>query len=448
MRDFALALFIFGMLPYILMRPYIGLLVWSWLGYMNPHRLCYGFAINFPWVQLVAIVTLLSLAFSKESKRIPASSIVVLLGVFFAWTTFTTIFAVENASAWAWWEQFGKILIMVWVTLMLVRDRQRMHLLIWIIVVSLGFYGLKGGIFTVLKGGATNVYGPPGSFIADNNDLAQALCMTLPLMRYLQVQSRNKYIRISMVLTMLLTGVAILGTYSRGGVITLAVVSGILLMKSRKRVAILAVVTILAVTGYHFMPERWMQRMDTLQNPEQTSSLQTRIQSWEFATNVAIHSPIIGGGFNIYQSHEMWRRYGPEGSTHRAIHSIYFRVLGEQGFPGLALFLALLSTSWRSCSRVRRQTRDLTAQRWAYDLASMLQVSLAAFMTAGLATTSSYFDLSYQLMAICALLPFIVEMQAKIPLDENKLPSPSSRAMRDKVPLHVGLNGRKQYDDR
>ena len=79
MRDIALALFIFGMIPFILMRPFVGLLVWSWLGYMNPNRLCYGFAINFPWVYLVAVVTLIGLVFSKESKKLPLSAISVLM---------------------------------------------------------------------------------------------------------------------------------------------------------------------------------------------------------------------------------------------------------------------------------------------------------------------------------------------------------------------------------
>ncbi|MFC5582149.1 putative O-glycosylation ligase, exosortase A system-associated [Rhodanobacter terrae] len=409
MRDIALALFIFGMLPYILMRPYIGLLVWSWLGYMNPNRLCYGFAINFPWVQVVAIVTLVSLVFSKDSKRIPASSITVLLAVFFAWTTLTTLFAVETASAWQWWEQFGKILIMVWVTLMLVRDRQRMHFLIWVIVISLGFYGLKGGIFTLLTGGSHHVYGPAGSFIGDNNDLAQALCMALPLMRYLHLQSQSRRLRIAMVLSMILTGIAILGTYSRGGLITLAVVSGILFLKSRGRIGVVALAAILGMIAYQFMPSKWTERMDTLHHADQTDSAQSRIQSWEFAVNVALHRPLVGGGFNIYQNTEMWRRYGPEGATPRAIHSIYFRALGEQGFPGLALFMALLIASWKSCGRVRKYAIGLLDLKWAYDLASMMQVSLVAFMIAGLATTSAYFDLSYQLMAICALLPYIIE---------------------------------------
>src|SRR5690348_11806728 len=93
MRDIALVLFIFGTIPFILSRPYVGLLVWSWLGYMNPNRLCYGFAISFPWVQLVAIVTLIALAVSKERKTIPISTVSVLLLVFLAWTGITTFFA-------------------------------------------------------------------------------------------------------------------------------------------------------------------------------------------------------------------------------------------------------------------------------------------------------------------------------------------------------------------
>ena len=91
MRDIALALFIFGTLPCILMRPYIGLLVWSWLGYMNPHRLCYGFAVSFPWVYLVAVVTAASLLFSKESKKIPWSAVSVPPRVPPVWDSFSGV---------------------------------------------------------------------------------------------------------------------------------------------------------------------------------------------------------------------------------------------------------------------------------------------------------------------------------------------------------------------
>ncbi|MEO6923433.1 MAG: DUF5935 domain-containing protein, partial [Bryocella sp.] len=113
MRDIAFTLFIVGMIPYILMRPYVGLLIWSWITYMNPHRLCYGFAVSFPWIQLVAIVTLVSFALSRERKKLTMSPMVVLLFIFFLWTTVTTLFALQPISAWQQWEEFGKNLLMV-----------------------------------------------------------------------------------------------------------------------------------------------------------------------------------------------------------------------------------------------------------------------------------------------------------------------------------------------
>ncbi|MEY2116024.1 MULTISPECIES: putative O-glycosylation ligase, exosortase A system-associated [Rhodanobacter] len=404
MRDIAFALIMLGLIPLAAIRPYIGLLVWSWLGYMNPHRLTFGFAYSFPWVMLVAAVTLLSLGVGKENKRIPRSTVSVLLMMFLLWTGLTTFFAVLPDAAWVSWQTFAKIMVMVFVTLMLINSRERMHWLIWVIVISLGYYGLKGGLFTITSGGGNRVFGPAGSFIGDNNDLAQALCMVLPLMRYLQLQSSRKMVKVGLGLAMFLTGVAILGTYSRGGFIALAVVSAALLLKSRKRLTLAIALMAIGLTAYHFMPPEWSARMDTIHHAEDVNTMQSRIQSWEFAANVALHRPLTGGGFKVYESEALWNRYAPEDAVQRAVHSIYFRVLGEQGFPGLAIFIGLLVASWRSCAYVRNKSRHLPNEKWAFDLSSMLQISLLAFMVAGLATTSSYFDLSYQLMAMCALL--------------------------------------------
>ena len=108
MRDILIALIVFGSIPFILIRPYLGLLMWSWLGYMNPYRLAFGFAYDFPWVEIIAIVTLIALIFSKESKKIPVSTISVLLFLFLAWTGVTSFFAVDPVSAWQNWQEFAK----------------------------------------------------------------------------------------------------------------------------------------------------------------------------------------------------------------------------------------------------------------------------------------------------------------------------------------------------
>ncbi|MGH8278677.1 MAG: putative O-glycosylation ligase, exosortase A system-associated [Gammaproteobacteria bacterium] len=427
MRGIVLALFIFGTIPFILTRPYIGLLVWSWIGYMNPHRLTYGFAYSFPWVMLIAVVTLVSLAVSKEHKKIPWSTVSVLLALFVLWTGFTTFYAVVPDAAWDKWQEFAKTIVMVFVTLMVVNTRERMNGLVWVIVVSLGFYGIKGGLFTILGGGGNHVFGPPQSFIGDNNALALALCMTLPLMRYLQLQAPAKSVKWGLGLVMFVTGVAVLGTYSRAGFIALAVVCASLLVKSRRRLTLLIAVVAVGMMAYQFMPTQWISRMETLHHADQTDSLQTRIQSWEFATNVALHRPLRGGGFDVYLSSAMWQRYGPQGAIPRAIHSVYFRVLGEHGFIGLLLFLGLLAATWRKCSQIRKRTRDIPDLKWGFDLASMMQVALLAFMAAGAAAPMSYFDLTYQLIALCALLHGLVARGVREPVTSHTIAPSASR---------------------
>lgn len=414
MRDIALALIIFGTLPFILMRPYLGLLVWSWLDYMSPNRLTYGFAYGFPWVMIVACVTLVALAFGRDSKRMPVSAVTLLLFAFLIWTGLTTIFAVEHAAALQKYIEFAKTLVMVFATLMLVNDRERMHWLMWVIVGSLGFYGIKGGLFTIIHGGVNHVLGPAGTFIADNNALALALSMTIPLMRYLQLHSSRKQVRIGLGVAMLLTGVAVLGTYSRGGLVALVIVSGALFVKSRGRVTVVVAALLVGLVAWHFMPAEWTARMDTLHDASQTSSGESRMQSWAFATQIAIHKPVFGGGFDVYLNNSMWLAYGPDHAIRRAIHSIYFRVLGEQGFIGLGLFLALLAATWLNCSLVRRRTRGDPEQRWAFDLASMLQVALVAFMVAGAFLPMTYFDFAWQLMAVSTvLLAYVTQLQVE-----------------------------------
>lgn len=412
MRDLALALFMFGMIPFILTRPYVGLLLWTWLSYMNPYRLCYGFAATFPWNQIVAGVLLVSLVFSNEKKKIPLTAFTVLLFLFFVWTAVCTNLAVVPDEAWRQFWEFAKTLLMVFLTLMMVSDRRRMHWLVWTIVISLGFYGLKGGIFTLLHGGNYHVYGPANSFIANNNDMALALCVVMPLLRYLQLHEARKIVRIGLGIGMLCTGIAVLGTYSRGGLIGLFVVCVALFLKGRRRVAVIFAILVIGAAAYHFMPPQWTARMDTLHHASQTESAETRIQSWKFAANVAIHRPLTGGGFNDYLSAPLWQAYAPEGAVQRAVHSVFFRVLGEQGFPGLVLFVSMLLLSWHYCSRVRKMSKGSKDEKWAFDLASMMQVSLLAYAVTGLASTLTYYGLIYQLMALCALLKYQLSQPA------------------------------------
>ena len=52
-------------------------------------------------------------------------------------------------------------------------------------------------------------------------------------------------------------------------------------------------------------------------------------------------------------------------SSMRAAHSIYFEVLGDQGVPGLAIFLAIAVLALLNASRVIRACRGSFEFSWA-----------------------------------------------------------------------------------
>ena len=154
MRDILLTLIVLGSLPVILVRPFVGLLVFAWLGYMNPQKLSWGFAVNIPFAYIVAITTLVALLLSREPKRFPVTELTAVWLLFIVWMGITTIFAFYPDLAWLQYEKVLKIQLMSFAILVLVTTPARVRIFIWVIVLSLGYNGVKVGVFTVLTGGA------------------------------------------------------------------------------------------------------------------------------------------------------------------------------------------------------------------------------------------------------------------------------------------------------
>ncbi|HEX19449.1 MAG TPA: putative O-glycosylation ligase, exosortase A system-associated, partial [Acidiferrobacteraceae bacterium] len=261
MRDLLVAAVIFGAIPLILWRPYIGVLVWSLIGYMNPHRLTYGWAYDFPFAQVIAIVTLVAIVFSTEPKRIPFLPIVKVWVLFILWMNVTTYFALEPAVAIQEWDRMLKVQLISFITLMLITNRERLDLLVWTIAISLGFYGLKGGVFSILTGGQYLVFGPDLSFIEDNNDLALALVMILPLMRYLHLEATKRYLKWGLLIAMGLTALSILTSHSRGALLAISAMGVFMLLKSPYKLRAILVTVILLPIMLSFMPDAWFDRM-------------------------------------------------------------------------------------------------------------------------------------------------------------------------------------------
>jgi probable O-glycosylation ligase (exosortase A-associated) len=401
MRDIALTAIFFGLLPFVFSRPFVGIYIWSWLGFMNPHRLTYGFAYEFPFAQIVAIVIFVSILKSKQPIRVPWTRETVLLLIFIMWMLFTTFFAFNSDGAWEQWDKVWKIQLMLFVTLMLIDTKQKLNWLIWVIVLSLGFYGVKGGIFTIVHGGAHSVQGPMGSFIGGNNEIGLALIMTIPLMRCLQLQAKKVWIHQGVTVAMLLTGIAVIGTQSRGALVGMVAMGIFLWLKSRNK--IFTLLSILVVVGAlaTIMPQEWYDRMGTIELYQEDRSALSRINAWWMAYNIAT-TQITGGGFEAFVPWAI-KQYAPDPSMGADAHSIYFEVLGEQGFIGFTMFMLLAWFTWDTGKRIRRLARHKPETKWAADLAGMIQVSLIGYAASGAFLGLAYFDLYYTLIAIMVI---------------------------------------------
>jgi len=401
MRDIVLTLVIFGTLPFILRRPHIGVLVWTWIGFMNPHRLTWSFAYDMPFAMIVALVTLVSLLMSREPKKIPWARESIVLLIFLSWILLTTMQALYPWLAWPHFNQIWKIQLMVFVTMILMQSKERINQLVWVIAMSIGFYGVKGGIFTIVNGGVYHVRGPEGSFIGGDNEMGLALIMTIPLLRYLQLTTRSMWVRSFLAVAMVLCAAATVGSQSRGALVGLVAMGTFLWLKSRNKVftAALGVVAIGLVLSV--MPQQWYDRMATIQTYDQDQSAMGRINAWKMAFNMAKDRP-LGGGLESFQDYS-FALYAPNPDDVHASHSIYFEVLGEHGFVGLGLFLMLGLMTWRSASWVIGRARRDREKRWAADLAAMVQVSLVGYASAGAFLGLAYFDYYYTLIALVVL---------------------------------------------
>jgi len=421
MRDVIIFLVISALVVCIPKRPAIGVMTFTWLSLMNPHRLAYGFAFSFPWVAIVGGVTLISLFARPGQFKLPKNALTITLMLFMLWMTITTPFAFEQERAWGEWNRVMKTLFFALVSIAALNNVKDTRLFALVVTLSLGFYGFKGGLFTLLSGGSSRVMGPPGTYIGDNNDLALALLTIVPLVWYLHLQETRRWLRWGWAFLALLTMTAVLGSYSRGALLGFGAMLVMLWLKSRKKVLTGTVVLLLVPLVFMLMPEQWFGRMQSIGEYKADGSAMGRVNAWHFAWNVATEN-FMGGGFLTFTP-RMFRIYAPEPTNVHAPHSIYFQVLGEHGFVGLLLFLAFLFFAWRTGSRVLRFCKDKPELKWASDLAAMCQVSLVGYCAGGAFLTLAYADLLYDVVIILVLLEKVLVTKAAVPLRQ---PAPAA----------------------
>lgn len=411
MRDIALTMLIFGLLPVCFTRPWVGFVVWTWFGLMNPHRLTFGFAYTFPFGLLIGAATLVGLLLTRDKKPVPWNLQLVLMMLLLAYFTFTSFFAWVPESAWAKLEQVIKVVGMAILTTMVIYGRERIRWLLIVIALSIGYYGIKGGIWVMLTGGGESVQGPDRSFISQSNGIGVALIMVVPLLLALAREEPRRWVRWFFNVAAGLNVISAVFTYSRGAMLGVAAITPFIFTRFKKKFWAAMLLVPLVLVGIQYAPDKLFKRAETIETYQEDGSSQQRFMTWSVAWNIALERPFVGAGFDFEDSRNnaRWISYAAPHLQHLsewslAAHSIYFQILGQHGFIALGLYLLLLLTTLWKCNQLRKRTAGNPELDWIGNYASAIGICLIGYMVSGAFLSTAYFDLAWIYYSFTAIL--------------------------------------------
>lgn len=393
MRDIVLLGAIAALLVFAIKRPFAGLLVWAWFTLMTPHQLAYG-VFGIPLNALIAGVTIGGYILSGEVKRFRFDAITFLIILFGGWLTVSQIFSLDQDNSAIFYDRFIKTMLFALLCTQLLNTKLRLHAMIWMLVVGVGFFAAKGAIFTVLTLGEYRVFGLPDTILEDNNHLGIAIATILPLTLYLFSQVKEKYVQYGLLAFFALSVVTILGTQSRGGFVALIAFSGLYWLRSKQKLPIAVGLIALVMPTMAFMPPEWWERMATITTATQDASFMGRVEAWQINWELAVAHPFTGAGLRNSYLYDIAATVNPELSEEaKAAHSIFFEILGSTGFTGLFIYLALLASSFQATFKtIARSKVSASMPTWKPELARALQVSLAVFCIGGASVSMEMWD--------------------------------------------------------
>lgn len=394
MRDLAFIAFLIALFGFGFRRPFVFVLTYVYIDIVSPQRLTYLLLNSVP-ISLIAVIAAVGAWAMFDDKRdtrlAPRQFLLLLMLIYCAITTRSADFPVDAMGKWDWVWKALAFAIFLPLTL---RTKLRIEALLLFMVLSAGSIVIVGGIKTLASGGG---YGELNLMVSNNSGLYEgsiistvAVCI-VPLVLWFATYGtifkpdwKVKIFCYALAFACLLIPV---GTSARTGLVCIGLLAALMLRNAKRRLMYLALVAVVPIVSLPFLPESFLERMQTIQNHQSDTSASTRVAVWKWTIDYAKTHP-FGGGFEAYrQNHlrfETVKVVGsgnnitvvrtPEEDSARAYHSSYFEMLGEQGYPGLALWLMINIAGVFRMEVLRQRYRKASAdEAWVTPLASALQ---------------------------------------------------------------------------
>jgi putative inorganic carbon (hco3(-)) transporter len=432
---FVLAILVPGILLSLRSR-YVALLMYLWFALFRPQDWVWYDVTS---LRLSLVLGLLLLVPAVLSGRFPNVTHPLTIGMilFVGSASMTQMVAVQPDVGWVWIDFLARLFL---ASMMIVTCAVEIRQLVGVIAViggSLGFHAAKAGLAFLLGGGVRFADGFAGAFV-DNNGYALAAVMIMPL---LLATAQNvdlvysgrllRWIRLGFYLSVPLCAFVVIGTYSRGGFISLAAITAIFAALQDRRlpaVAGLVIVTTLALVVVP-IPDSYVDRLQTIQtyNEIGEESAMSRPHFWRVGLDMVAANP-LGVGLKQYEdAYDKYDfSYGRFGN-HRAVHNSHVQVLAELGYPGFAIWSGLFLFAFFACFRARRLARrptlDPRTGAFLRTTANGLIISMAGFVVGGSFLSFAVNDLTWLVFGLVAALDRLAKRLVEAPVPSPVKPA-------------------------
>jgi len=248
----------------------------------------------------------------------------------------------------------------------------------------------------------------PGSFVADENDVALFLVTGLPFAYYAaQRNSLSKIQKLCMYAACAIIVLGIVATNSRGGFVGLAAVVAGLIWFSSYRIRSVLVILTLALCTIPFVPDTYVDEIRSISNTQDGSRLD-RYHTWQMAWLMFKDNPVLGVGPGNYpwRVHDYERQTPVEdllslrGHGGRAAHSLYLTLLPELGLVGTLFFVSIVFLIISKCRKIGKESSDQFLQLQS----RAVLVGTGGFLVCGVFLSVLYYPQIWFLAALATIL--------------------------------------------
>ena len=402
MLDLVFLAFIGYILLLGLKRPFLWVLLYVYIDILAPQRIGYSLIASLP-VSLIAFAAAFGgwlVLDRKEGARFSLrQGLMLALLLYCWWTTGHADFPEDAATKWDWvWKA---LLFAIFLPFTLT-TRARIEALALMLVLTIATIVIGTGMKTILGGGG---YQNLKFFVNDNSGVYES--STLATVAIGLIPMIWWFTRHGTVFRphWLVTGFAValtfacllvpIGTEARTGLLCIAALGVLLLRYTKRRLLFIVGAGVLGLTALPFLPQSYYQRMATIAEPGGDESASTRVAVWQWTLEYVGRKP-FGGGFDAYRSNRFSYvmpvkevagntttvTYQPVEDKGRAFHSSFFELLGEQGWPGLIIWLSLHALGLWQMERIYRRWKGNSGETesWIAPFAAALQMGTLIYL--------------------------------------------------------------------